>query len=126
MSFAIAQMRPVLANPGKNKATMLAWIEKARNQGAQTIIFPEAALCGPVHDELAYCDNLLADCAEAAEEIAAAATGISVIFGNIGAQDGSVLSQVFLAEQGRLRQIPALGAPPFISSAALISLFWST
>ena len=117
MSFAIAQMRPALADPGKNKATMLAWIKEAGNQGADTIIFPEAALSGPLHDELVCCDNLLVDCAVAGQEIAAAATGIRVIFGNIGVQDGAVLSQVFLAEQGRLRQLSALGAPPFISGA---------
>lgn len=118
MSFAIAQMRPALADPGKNKAKMLAWIAEARNQGAEAIIFPEAALSGPLHDELAYCDNLLVDCARAGQEIAAAATGIRVVFGNIAAQDGALFSQVFLAEQGKLRQLPALGAPPFISSAA--------
>ena len=121
MSIAIAQMRVALANPCKNKEQMLSWIQQAKSSGAQTVVFPELALCGYLADELVASEALARDCAEAAQEIAAAAEGIKVIFGNLSLENGLPRSRVFLAEAGQLTLLPALGGASYFKAAILPS-----
>jgi NAD+ synthase (glutamine-hydrolysing) len=117
MTVAIAQFKPALADPKNNAAWMLAWIAQAKSQGAACIIFPELALSGPLYDELAFCDDMLRDCEDAAAKIAAAAQGIGVIFGNLARSNGVVVSQAYLARDGNLQLLPAAGAPTAIHGA---------
>lgn len=116
MSVAIAQMKLALADPKKNKEKMLAFIAEAYRQGAESIVFPELSLSGPLYDELAFCDGLLDDCAKAAQEIAAAAIGIKVIFGNIYQENGRVFSRIYSAADGRLQSVSAAGADNYFSN----------
>ncbi len=51
LKIAIAQMNPTVGDYESNTARILRWIDLAERQGADLIVFPEAALCGyPVWD----------------------------------------------------------------------------
>ena len=119
MTIAIAQMRVALADPRKNKQQMLELIQRARIAGAETIIFPEFALCGYLADELVNDEGLIADCAAEAQAIAAAADDIQVIFGNLHRENGVTESRIFLAADSQLAAVPALGAANYFASTIL-------
>ena len=112
MSLAIVQMRPVAGQPLKNLERMLAWIEEAKANGADSIIFPELALTGPLHDEVSFYDNMQRDCMEAADRICEAAEGIRIVFGTIELIYGRLLSRMYLAKNKDLRPIFPMNAAP--------------
>ena len=115
MSIAIAQMRVALADPRQNKEKMIALINRAKAGGAEVIVFPELALCGYLADELVQSRSFAEDCAAAAAEIAAAATGIQVVFGNLYDQN----SCAYLAEDGQLHPAAAAVAPGRFSATPI-------
>ena len=116
MPVAIVQIKPSLASPQKNKEKMLFFISEARKYGAESIIFPEFSLSGLFYDELVYDDGLLNDCREAAGQIAAAATDIKVIFGNLEKENNSVFSRVYIAQNGNLQPINTVSTKGFMAN----------
>lgn len=112
MTLAVVQMRAQVGQPRKNAEKMLKYIFDAKTAGAEAILFPELALTGPVHDELACCDNMLRDCRAAAEMIADASEGIRIVFGTLEMAYGRVFSRLYMAKDHDLRPLFAAAAPP--------------
>lgn len=111
MPVAIAQMRRLLAAPEKNKARMLGMMKIAKSQGAEMIVFPELALSGTLYDDMVGAPYLLEQCRKAAMDIAAAAEGIQVVFGNLGLDElGQAVSRVYYAANGILKPVDACTA----------------
>ncbi len=72
LKIAIAQMNPTVGDYAGNTARILRWLDLAERQGADLIVFPEAALCGyPVWD-LANKKQFLAEGMKCLDQIAAA------------------------------------------------------
>ncbi len=85
LKIALAQMNPTVGDYAANATKILRWIADAEAQGADLIVFPEAALCGyPVWD-LANKKQFVADGLRQLKRIAAATRGkkIAAVLGFI-------------------------------------------
>jgi NAD+ synthase (glutamine-hydrolysing) len=109
--IAIGQIEVVPGRPDLNSATMLDMIEKARQEQAQMVIFPEMAIPGYLLGDTWEYEAFLKDCEEYGRRIVEASTGgICVLFGNVAVdwgktgEDGRVrkYNAFFVAHDGRL------------------------
>ena len=82
MKIALISMEVVPGRPDRNAATMRGKIAEAKAAGADLALFPALSLSGLFLGGVWKQPAFLRDCAAYAEEIAAAADGITVIFGN--------------------------------------------
>ncbi|MBQ6808549.1 MAG: NAD(+) synthase [Firmicutes bacterium] len=118
MRILTAQMNIIPGQPAQNLQQMLEWICLGRERGAELILFPELALSGALLGDLLYRDSFLEECKLAAEKLAAAAEGISVVFTNPCLDaEGLLRNQVFWASQGQLQMVSTPLAPAFLPGA---------
>ena len=82
MKIALISMEVVPGRPDRNAATMRGKIAEAKAAGADLALFPALSLSGLFLGGVWKQPAFLRDCASYAEEIAAAADGITVVFGN--------------------------------------------
>ena len=81
MKIALAQLNYHVGNFESNTAKIINHIEKAKQNGADLVVFSELCVCGyPSRDFLEF-DEFISQCAEAAKTIAAACTDIACIIG---------------------------------------------
>ncbi len=112
ISIALAQMDVLPGRPASNAATMLGYIEKARQAAADIIVFPELSLPGYLLGDLWLQNYFLRECEDAGKKITAASKDIIIIFGNVAVDwekcnmDGSVrkYNACFIAQEGKLVQ----------------------
>ena len=111
MKVALGQMEIVPGRPDINCATMLEMIKKAREQGAQMIIFPEMAIPGYLLGDTWEYEAFLKDCEEYGRRIVeASSSGLCILFGNVGidwqktGEDGLVrkYNAFYVARNGHL------------------------
>lgn len=81
MRIALAQINPTVGDIAGNTAKHLDAIERARQQGAELVVFPEMSVLGYPPKDLLLKPAVLAACAVAVERIAAACTDIAAIIG---------------------------------------------
>ncbi len=81
--IAIAQINTSVGDIGGNTEKIIDYIKKARNAGAELVIFPEMAIPGYPPKDLLFSPEFVADCEKALEKIMSASKGISVIVGGI-------------------------------------------
>jgi NAD+ synthase (glutamine-hydrolysing) len=83
LKIALAQIEVIPGQPEKNIATMLRYIQQAKDQKVDIIVFPELCvggyMLGDLYLQTDYCLNLMAY----NEDIRQASKGIAIIFGNI-------------------------------------------
>lgn len=83
MKVAIAQMNPRVGDVSKNVENILSWVEQAKKEKAQWILFPELCLVGyPPRDLLDY-PFLFEESQEGLKKIQEASSGIGVIVGSL-------------------------------------------
>ena len=82
MKIALISMEVVPGRPDLNAASMHRKIAEAKAAGADLALFPALSLSGLFLGGVWKQPAFLRDCAAYAEEIAAAADGITVVFGN--------------------------------------------
>lgn len=83
MKLYIAQLNPILGDFTYNTNHILEAIQKAKNEKADLVVFPEMAICGYNPEDL-FLEPGFVDQQEAAlERIVAASKGISVIVGTV-------------------------------------------
>ncbi len=81
MKIALAQLNYHVGNFESNTAKIIDHIQKAKQNGADLVVFSELCVCGyPSRDFLEF-DDFINECEEAAKTIAAACTGIACIIG---------------------------------------------
>lgn len=110
LKIALAQMETIPGRPDINTATMLNMIEKACQQQAEMIIFPEMSIPGYFLGDTWEQPAFLRDCEEYGHRIILASTNICIVFGNIAIDwnkvndDGRVrkYNACFVAYQGKL------------------------
>ena len=107
MKIALISMEVVPGRPDLNAASMRAKIAEAKAAHADLAIFPALSLSGLFLGGVWKQASFLCDCTAYAEEIAAAAEGITVLFGNAAADDGcaGVRRTLMEARDGVLREV---------------------
>lgn len=81
MKIALAQLDYKIGDFAGNKAKIVNAIDKARNEGANLVVFSELSICGSFPFDLLNRDEFLAQCKQTINEIAEHCTDISAIVG---------------------------------------------
>ena len=107
MKIALISMEVVPGRPDLNAASMRRKIAEAKAAGANLALFPALSLSGLFLGGVWKQPAFLRDCTAYAEEIAAAAEGITILFGNGAADDGcaGVRRTLMEARDGVLREV---------------------
>lgn len=84
LQIGLVQLNVHAGDPRRNTDTMKHYITKAKDAGCDIVIFPELAIPGYFIGDMWDQPDFIADCVQFGEEIKAAATDITVIFGNVG------------------------------------------
>ena len=107
MKIALISMEVVPGRPDLNAASMRAKIAEAKAAHADLALFPALSLSGLFLGNVWKQPAFLRDCTAYTEEIAAAADGITVLFGNVVADDGcaGVRRTLMEARNGVLHEV---------------------
>ncbi|MGN6190410.1 MAG: NAD+ synthase [Conexibacter sp.] len=81
LHVALAQMNAVVGDIAGNERSIAATIDRARDAGAQLVLFPELALTGYPPEDLLLKEHFLRDARAALERITAATEGIVALVG---------------------------------------------
>ena len=81
MRLALAQINPTVGAVGANAAKVAEWIGRARDEGAELVVFPELCIPGYPAEDLYLKRHFLAANQRAVEELAAQAQGITALVG---------------------------------------------
>jgi NAD+ synthase (glutamine-hydrolysing) len=81
MRIALAQINPTVGAIDANAAKVTEWIGRARDEGAELVIFPELCIPGYPAEDLYLKRHFLAANQRAVEELAREATGITALVG---------------------------------------------
>ena len=128
MKIALSQFEIIPSIPTNNAARIINYIEEAKNNKADMIIFPELAISGYLIGDMWESESFIRECEELGEEIIKASKDIFVIFGNVAVDrnkknfDGRVrkYNALFLAKDGKLIKNPQSKIPyPFIIKTLL-------
>lgn len=128
MKIALSQFEIIPSMPTNNAARIINYIEEAKNNKADMIIFPELAISGYLIGDMWESESFIRECEELGEEIIKASKDIFVIFGNVAVDrnkknfDGRVrkYNALFLAKNGKLIKNPYSKIPyPFIIKTLL-------
>lgn len=128
MKIALSQFEIIPSMPTNNAARIINYIEEAKSNKADMIIFPELAISGYLIGDMWESESFIRECEELGEEIIKASKDIFVIFGNVAVDrnkknfDGRVrkYNALFLAKDGKLIKNPYSKIPyPFIIKTLL-------
>lgn len=128
MKIALSQLEIIPSMPTNNAARIINYIEEAKNNKADIIIFPELAISGYLIGDMWESESFIRECEELGEEIIKASKDIFVIFGNVAVDrnkknfDGRVrkYNALFLAKDEKLIKNPYSKIPyPFIIKTLL-------
>src|SRR5690349_23475646 len=81
MRLALAQINPTVGDVAGNAAKVAEWIDRARGEGAELVIFPELCIPGYPAEDLYLKRHFLEANRHAVEDLAAAAAGITALVG---------------------------------------------
>jgi NAD+ synthase (glutamine-hydrolysing) len=88
MKIALAQIRTLPGKIEENTGKIISFIEKARNLGANLVIFPELSIPGYAVMDLAYSSSYLEENKKALDKIISVSNDIAVIAGFIDFDNG--------------------------------------
>ncbi len=81
MRLALAQINPTVGDVDGNAAKVAEWIGRAREEGAELVIFPELCIPGYPAEDLYLKRHFIAANQRAIEELAASTQGITALVG---------------------------------------------
>ncbi len=104
MRIALPQLNYFTGNPHQNQAIMLQAIQKARTAGADLIVFPELAVCGPFPQDLLEKEQFIGECRLCVEKLAAACGPMAAIIGgpNLNTQTGIMYNSAYFIQNGEV------------------------
>lgn len=85
-----------------NAEIIIAYMERARDLGADLVTFPELAITGYPPEDLLLKPRFLEDTAKILEQVASAAQGITALVGCAQAENNKVFNAAALLDQGRV------------------------
>ncbi len=101
-AIALVQMHVVPGRPDVNVARMLEFIQRARQAQIEVVVFSEMCVAGYLIGDTWELDALVEDFAAWSEVVRDASNGITVVFGNVVIDKGSI------GEDGRARKYNAV------------------
>jgi NAD+ synthase (glutamine-hydrolysing) len=104
LRVALAQIDPTVGDIEGNVAKVIEGIERARDAGAQLVVFPEMVITGYPAEDLWLKEHVLRDARAAVEEIAAAGEGI-VSFVGFPERAEDVYNSLAVLADGEVRAI---------------------
>lgn len=109
MKIALAQLNYHIGNFESNTAKIIQHIQKARENGADLVVFSELCVCGyPARDFLEF-NEFISQCEDAANAIATACTGIACIIGlptpNTKIEGKDLNNSAYFIEDGKVKAI---------------------
>lgn len=106
MKIALAQINPTIGDFAGNLRKHISYIRDAKSRGADLVLFPELSILGYPPKDLLLKPAVLKLCAEAVDEIAQHAQGISVIVGyaekNMSSSGRPLHNAVAVLRDGRI------------------------
>ena len=109
MKIALAQLNFHIANFEGNQELILASIERARNDGADLVVFSELSVCGYPPLDLLELKDFNEKCYQAIEQIAQACTDIAAIVGspsiNPNPLGKKLYNSAFFLYEGKVQQV---------------------
>ena len=100
--IALAQIEIVAGQPARNTEKILSYIELAKNQNAELVIFPAMSVSGILIGDTLQQESFLRDCDFHNKKIIAASEGITIIFDSIEADYWDwEATRLFVARDGR-------------------------
>ena len=124
MKIALSQFEIIPSMPADNTARIINYIEQAKNNKADMIIFPELSISGYLIGDMWESESFIRECEELGKEIIKASKDIYVIFGNVAVDrnkknfDGRIrkYNALFLAKDGKLIKNDSLPYPFIIKT----------
>ena len=109
MQIAIAQLNYHIGNFESNKQKIIDSINKAKNEGAELVIFAELSISGyPPRDFLEF-DDFISKCDDSINEIAKHCKGIAAIVGNprknLNNKGKRLYNSAYFINEGKIEQI---------------------
>jgi len=88
MKIALAQLNYTIADIVGNKEKIIVALNKAKESGAELVVFSELSICAYSPEDLLDYRHFVEECVEAVKEIAKHAMGITIILGSPTFNDG--------------------------------------
>jgi NAD+ synthase (glutamine-hydrolysing) len=98
----MAQINPVVGDFAANLALIGDFLQKARQRGADLVVFPELCLCGYPPEDLLYKPRFLQDTQEALTQAARATQGLLALVGYAEEDQGRVYNSAAVLHDGRV------------------------
>jgi NAD+ synthase (glutamine-hydrolysing) len=102
MKIAIAQINATVGDLAGNVARIAEFAGRARREGADLMVTPELALCGYPPEDWLLREDFLAVCEQALGDLAARATGITLVVGHPRAAGGKRYNSASVIENGKV------------------------
>ncbi|WP_027364065.1 NAD+ synthase [Desulfotruncus alcoholivorax] len=113
MKIALAQINPVVGDLPYNAGKIIAYTEKAVQEGAGLVVFPELCLTGYPPRDLLLSSRFIDAVAGKLKEITAACGNTGVLLGAPLHRDGRLYNSAVLLENGRISGIQHKTLLPF-------------
>ncbi len=102
LRLALAQINPHVGNFQHNVARLLDYIEAARRQQANLIVFPELAMAGYPPEDLVLREDFAAANAAGLQKVAAACRDLTAIVGFVERKNAHVYNAAAICAEGRV------------------------
>jgi|LFRM01.1.fsa_nt_gb NAD+ synthase (glutamine-hydrolysing) len=104
MKIALAQINPIIGDLSGNKEKILSFLDQARIQDAELVMFPELALTGWPPKGLLLRNEFIQAAEETLEDILPHTSGIGVLLGTISSDPdtGKLYNSAILMDDGKI------------------------
>ena len=104
MKIALAQINPIIGDLSGNKEKILSYVEQARRENAELIVFSELALTGWPPKDLLLRKEFIQAAEQANEDILPHSSGIGVLLGTISFEPstGKLYNSALLMDDGKI------------------------
>ena len=104
MKIAIAQINPIIGDLNGNKDKILSFLDQARMQEAELVIFPELALTGWPPKDLLLRKEFIQATKEVLKDILPHTSGIGILLGTINSDSdtGKLYNSAILMDDGKI------------------------
>ena len=105
MKIAMAQVNTIVGDISANKTLVLEYLEKAKKEKADMVVFPELTITGYPPEDLLYKQVFVDDNIQAFNEIVPLTKGISVVLGFVHRQDQKLYNAAAVIHDGKVSGI---------------------
>ena len=102
--LALAQINPIVGDLWGNSRLIVEWIGRARDQGANIVLFPELAITGYPPEDLVLKPAFVRDNLKQLDAVVAATSGISAVVGFVD-EDGDLFNAAAFIHDGELKAV---------------------